>query len=108
MERAIAETDRRRIRQKEYNEQRGITPRSIRKAVTDIMDDARSLSPADRAKELKVAEQTAKYQHMSPLELGKTIAEMEKQMIKHAELLEFEEAADMRDQIRKLREQVLM
>lgn len=108
MQRAIAETDRRRNRQKEYNHEHGITPKSIHKAVTDIMDDARSLSPADRARELKVAEQAAQYRHMTPAELGKTIIEMENQMIKHAELLEFEEAAEMRDQIKKLREQVLM
>jgi excinuclease ABC subunit B len=107
MQRAIAETDRRRNRQKEYNQAHGITPKSIKKAVTDIMDDARSLSPADREQQLKVAEQTAHYQHMTPVELGKTIAEMEKQMINHAEMLEFEEAAEMRDQITELKEKVL-
>ena len=107
MQRAIAETDRRRKRQEEYNEEHGITPKSIKKAVTDIMEDARALSPADRAEELKVAEQTAHYQHMTPAQLGKTITDMEKQMIQHAEMLEFEEAADMRDQIKQLRERVL-
>ncbi|NOR18553.1 MAG: excinuclease ABC subunit UvrB [Xanthomonadales bacterium] len=107
MQRAITETDRRRRRQKEYNEEHGITPKSIKKAVTDIMEDARSLSPADRAAELKVAEQTAQYQHMSPAELGKIIADMEKRMIQHAEMLEFEEAADMRDQIKQLKDRVL-
>jgi len=107
MQRAINETNRRRKRQKEYNEEHGITPKSIKKAVTDIMEDARSLSPADRAEELKIAEQTAHYQHMTPAQLGKTIADMEKQMIHHAEMLEFEEAADMRDQIKQLKESVL-
>ncbi len=107
MQRAIAETDRRRNRQKEYNKLHGITPKSIQKAVTDIMEDARSLSPADRAAELKVAEQTAKYQHMSPTELGKAITEMENRMIHHAEMLEFEEAANIRDQIKQLRNSVL-
>jgi excinuclease ABC subunit B len=72
------------------------------------MDGAHALSPAERAEQLKVAEQTAQYQHMTPVELGKTITEMENQMIRHAELLEFEEAADMRDQIKQLREQALM
>ncbi len=107
MQRAITETDRRRKRQREYNKEHGITPKSITKAVTDIMEDARSLSPADRAEELKVAEQTAKYQLMSAVELGKIIAEMEKQMIHHAEMLEFEEAADVRDQIKQLKDRVL-
>lgn len=107
MERAIAETDRRRNRQREYNLEHGITPKGIEKAVHDIMDDARSLSPAEREQARKVAETASQYQHMRPGELGKTIAEMEKQMIRHAELLEFEEAAEMRDQIKKLKEQVL-
>jgi len=71
------------------------------------MEDARALSPADRAEELKVAEQTAQYQHMTPVELGKTIAGLEKQMIQHAEMLEFEEAADIRDQIKQLKDKVL-
>ncbi len=107
MQRAIDETDRRRARQVEFNEEHGITPKTIIKAVRDIMDDARSLSPADRAVALKVAEQTAVYQHMKPRELSKTIAGMEKQMIQHAEMLEFEQAADMRDQIKKLKERAL-
>jgi len=108
MQRAIDETDRRRARQREYNEVHGITPKSIHKAVQDIMEDARSLSPAERDQARKVAETAAHYQHMTPAQLGQSIAEMEKQMIKHAEMLEFEEAADMRDQIKRLKEQVLM
>src|SRR5210317_1899838 len=92
MERAIAETDRRRSIQEKYNQEHGITPKSILKAVTDIMDDARSLSPAEKEQARKVAETAAQYQHMSPAELGKSIAELEKQMIHHAEMLEFEEA----------------
>ena len=107
MQRAIDETDRRRTVQREYNKKHGITPKSIVKAVTDIMDDARSLSPAEREQERKVAETAAQYQHLSPAELGKSIAEMEKQMIQHARMLEFEEAAEMRDRIRRLRDQVL-
>jgi excinuclease ABC subunit B len=107
MQRAIAETDRRRLKQIEYNTEHGITPKTIIKSVNDVMDDARALSPADRAVALKVAEETAQYQHMKPRELGKTIAEMEKKMIQHAEMLEFEQAADMRDQIKKLKERAL-
>jgi len=107
MQRAIDETDRRRNRQREYNLEHGITPKSIHKAVTDIMDDARSLSPAERDQARKVAETAARYRHMSPRELGKSLAEMEKQMIRHAEMLEFEEAAEMRDQIKRLKDEVL-
>ena len=108
MQRAMDETDRRRQRQVEYNEEHGITPKTIVKAVKDIMDDARSLSPKDRAEVLRVAEQASQYQQMTPRELGKSIAEMEKQMIRHAEMLEFEEAAEMRDQIKHVKEQALM
>jgi len=108
MQRAIDETDRRRQRQHDYNKKHGITPKTIEKAVTDIMDDAHAVSPSEREQMLKVAEATAHYQNMTPSELGKTIAEMEKQMIRHAELLEFEEAAEIRDQIKRLRTQVLM
>lgn len=107
MQRAISETERRRNLQRAYNELHGITPKSIQKAVSDIMDDARSLSPAEKEQARKVAETAAQYQHMSPRELGKSIAEMEKQMIRHAEMLEFEEAAEMRDQIKRLKDEVL-
>ncbi len=107
MQRAIDETDRRRERQREYNKEHGITPKSIIKAVSDIMEDARSLSPAERDQQRKVAETAAQYQHMRPAELGKSIAEMESKMIQHAQMLEFEEAAEMRDQIKRLKEQVL-
>ena len=107
MQRAIDETDRRRERQREYNKEHGITPKSIIKAVSDIMEDARSLSPAERDQQRKVAETAAQYQHMQPAELGKSIAEMESKMIQHAQMLEFEEAAEIRDQIKRLREQVL-
>jgi excinuclease ABC subunit B len=107
MQRAIDETERRRARQRAYNEEHGITPKTIEKAVTDIMDDAHAVAPADRERDLKVAETAARYRKMSAAELGRTIAEMEKQMIRHAELLEFEEAAEIRDRISQLREQVL-
>jgi len=108
MQRAIAETDRRRRHQVEYNIQHGITPKSVEKAVRDIMEDAHTLSPAERAQERKVAENRAQYLHLSPAQLGRQIAQMEKQMIQHAEMLEFEQAAAVRDEIKQLREQVLM
>jgi len=108
IQRAIAETDRRRSRQRQYNKEHGITPKSIVKAVSDIMEDARSMSPAERDQQRKVAETAAQYQHMQPAELGKTIAEMEKQMIDHAQMLEFEQAAEIRDQIKRLKDQVLI
>ena len=107
IQRAIAETDRRRERQREYNKEHGITPKSIQKAVTDVMDDARSLTPAERDQQRKIAETAAMYQHMTPVQLGKSIAQLEKQMIDHAQMLEFEQAAEVRDQIKQLKDQVL-
>jgi excinuclease ABC subunit B len=107
IQRAIAETDRRRERQREYNKEHGITPKSIQKAVTDVMEDARSLTPAERDQQRKVAETVAMYQHMTPVQLGKSIAQLEKQMIDHAQMLEFEQAAEVRDQIKQLKDQVL-
>jgi excinuclease ABC subunit B len=108
MQRAIEETDRRRSVQRQYNKEHGITPKSIIKAVSDIMEDARSMSPAEKDQQRKVAETAAQYQHMQPAELGKAIAEMEKQMIDHAQMLEFEQAAEVRDQIKRLKDQVLI
>jgi excinuclease ABC subunit B len=108
MQRAIAETDRRRAKQREYNQQHGITPKTIEKAVSDIMDGAHSLTPAERDQQQKVAETTAQYRRMPPAELGQSLAELEKQMIHHAEMLEFEEAAEIRDQIKRLKEHVLI
>jgi excinuclease ABC subunit B len=108
MQRAIDETDRRRSRQRQYNKEHGITPKSIVKAVSDIMEDARSLSPAEKDQQRKVAETAAQYQHMQPAQLGKSLAEMEKQMIDHAQMLEFEQAAEIRDQIKRLKDQILI
>jgi excinuclease ABC subunit B len=107
MERALAETERRRQKQEEYNEAHGITPRSVTKKIADIMEGARDSRPGRRRSTREVAETRADYKPMSPRELGRTIAEMENQMFRHAELLEFEEAAKIRDQIGKLKDDQL-
>ncbi len=107
MQRAIAETDRRRSKQVEFNLEHGIEPKSVLKQVTDIMDGAHDdglrMSRAAR----KVAEERSQYQHIKPAQLGKAVAELEQQMFKHAENLEFEAAAKVRDEITHLKEQVL-
>jgi excinuclease ABC subunit B len=108
MERAMAETDRRRARQVAYNEEHGITPQTVVKRIADIMDGAYDNRLTRRGKrDRKVAEPDAEYASLRPEDLGKAIAELEKQMFRHAELLEFEEAARVRDRIGKLKEQVL-
>jgi excinuclease ABC subunit B len=107
MERAIAETDRRRVKQQEYNKEHGITPKSVQKKITDIMEGARDSGEAARRRYDRVAEDSAAYKDITPENLGKSIAELEKQMFKHAEMLEFEEAAGVRDEINRLKERVL-
>ena len=107
MERAMAETDRRRARQVSYNKEHGITPRTIQKKVTDIMEGAHHDQKLRGRRAARVAESEARYADVTPANLGRAIAELEKQMFNHAELLEFEEAAQVRDEIRQLKDRVL-
>ncbi|NNK31731.1 MAG: excinuclease ABC subunit UvrB [Xanthomonadales bacterium] len=107
MERAMAETDRRRTKQVQFNEEHGITPKTIQKRVADIMEGAYDESHPRGRRVARVAEADAGYAEVTPENLGKAIAELEKQMFNHAELLEFEEAARIRDRISKLKAQVL-
>ncbi len=106
MQAAIDETDRRRNKQIEHNAEHDITPTSIAKKVTDIMEGAYASSLRGRAsKKLdKVADKTANYFAMPPDKAAKEIAKLEKKMFQHAKDLEFEEAAAVRDQISQLRE----
>jgi excinuclease ABC subunit B len=107
MERAMAETDRRRNRQLEFNKAHGITPKTIQKKVADVMEGAHDEGRRRGRRVARVAEEEARYADVTPETLGHAIAELEKQMFNHAELLEFEEAARIRDEIGKLKERVL-
>ena len=106
MERAIAETERRRNKQIEYNAEHGITPIGITKAVGDIMEGARA-AVHHRGKGRKVAEPQASYAGKSPVELAKILKKLETRMHAHARDLEFEDAARIRDEIRRVREEGL-
>jgi excinuclease ABC subunit B len=108
MERAMAETDRRRAKQVSYNTEHGITPRTIEKKVTDIMEGAHDDHKARGRRTARVAEAEARYADVTPANLGRAIAELEKKMFTHAELLEFEEAAQVRDEITQLKDRVLL
>src|SRR5579885_877376 len=106
MERAIRETQRRRAKQKAYNEAHGITPRSILKAVHDVMEGAYAdnsvrgrLFPKSR-----VTDKRSEYLALSPEALSVKISKLENQMYEHAHNLEFEKAAEIRDLIHQLRE----
>ena len=109
MQAAIDETDRRRNKQIAHNEKHGITPKTITKKITDIMEGAYGSSVRGRnSRKLdKVAETAANYATMSPDKALKEIIKLEKKMFQHAKDLEFEEAAQVRDQISKLRESVI-
>src|SRR5579863_449738 len=96
IDRAIAETDRRRNKQIEFNAAHGITPRSIVKAVGDVMEGARSVQERER---YEADEAPA----MAPEQAVKRIKKLEAEMMKLARNLEFEQAARLRDQIQKLR-----
>jgi len=99
MQRAIDETERRRSKQVAYNEEHGITPTTIKKAVADIMEGAYGPAAASARKFARIAEEEIEYGKMSPRELAKKITQLEQQMYQHAQNLEFEEAAKIRDQI---------
>jgi excinuclease ABC subunit B len=98
IERAIAETDRRRARQVEYNLEHGITPRSIIKAVNDTMEGAREVQ------ERSSIDGVSLDALMSPEQAAKRIKKLDAEMMKLARNLEFEQAARLRDEIHKLRQ----
>jgi excinuclease ABC subunit B len=101
MERAIEETRRRRDRQREHNKKHGIEPASIVKKVADIMESAYP-SPASEMR--MVGDDQVPYDVMSPEQLLKKAVKLEKQMLKAARDLEFEEAARLRDEIHRMRD----
>jgi excinuclease ABC subunit B len=101
MERAIDETDRRRERQAAHNEKHGIKPESIIKKVTDIMESA---YPSPATEKRMVGDDKVPYDVLSPEQLLKKAAKLEKLMLKAARDLEFEEAAHLRDEIHRIRD----
>ncbi|HEU0234354.1 MAG TPA: excinuclease ABC subunit UvrB, partial [Gallionella sp.] len=106
MRRAIEETDRRRIKQVAYNFAHGITPQGVQKRIKDIIEGM--YEPDAARSQLKAAQTQAKYLAMSEKEVSKEIARLEKDMLQAAKNLEFERAAELRDQLKKLRESVFL
>ena len=92
MEKAISETNRRRKIQMEYNKEHGITPQSIKKKIRDDI------------KATIVEDEKAKYDIGENKSIDDVIDELTTQMLKHAEKMEFEEAATLRDEIKRLEE----
>ncbi|CAI0922534.1 MAG: excinuclease ABC subunit UvrB [Serratia proteamaculans] len=107
MARAISETERRRAKQQAFNEENGIVPQGLNKKISDILQLGK---PGNRGKgrgKGKAAENAAQYQHLTPKALDQKIRELEAQMYTHAQNLEFEQAAGLRDEIHQLREQFI-
>ncbi|BCG63782.1 MAG: excinuclease ABC subunit B [Methyloprofundus sp.] len=108
MAKAIEETQRRREKQHEFNLQQGITPTTIFKSVTDILELSIPGAGLNQSTKSKVAEQQASYKSLSAKDKEKKLAQLEEQMYKHAKNLEFEEAARMRDEIKQLQAEMLI
>lgn len=112
MKKAMDETNRRREKQQEYNAKMGIEPQALKRNIKDIMElgDITKSKKQRVSKAVplsKVAESSQRYDVMTPQQLEKEISKLEAQMYQHAQDLEFELAAEKRDQIEKLRQQFI-
>ena len=106
MKKAIGETERRRIKQLAHNLEHGITPRSIVKRVKDLIDGVYSEKAGKDAARLEQETlQRAQVQDMSEKDVAREIKRLEKLMLEHARNLEFEQAARVRDQLSRVKEQ---
>jgi len=101
MERALAEMARRRNRQVDYNVLHGITPRGVTKAVTELIE----VSYAETAprRRYSVKEPEVDYRTLAPERALQKIKKLEERMFRHARELEFEQAAQLRDEIGRIR-----
>ncbi|MCP3706609.1 excinuclease ABC subunit UvrB [Paraburkholderia sp. CNPSo 3274] len=104
MRRAIDETERRRAKQITFNEENGIVPRGVVKRIKDIIDGVYNVD--DARAELREEQERAKFEDMSEKQIAKEIRKLEKQMMDYAKNLEFEKAAQTRDQLAVLRRRV--
>ena len=104
MKRAIDETERRRAKQMEFNKANGIVPSGIKKSIRELIDGV--YNPQEARLELQAAQETVKYESMSEKQVAKEIKRLEKLMLDHAKNLEFEKAAQVRDQLHLLKEQL--
>ncbi|MBS0331023.1 MAG: excinuclease ABC subunit UvrB [Proteobacteria bacterium] len=102
MRRAMDETERRRTKQVAFNTEHGITPRGVVKRIKDIID---GVYDADATRqELKAAQTVAEYKLLDEKALTKRIKKLEKEMLDAAKNLEFEKAAELRDQLKELKQ----
>ncbi|MDR4519991.1 MAG: excinuclease ABC subunit UvrB [Nitrosomonas sp.] len=106
MRAAIDETNRRREKQLAFNQQHQITPRGVHKRIKDLIDGVYSLDSAQR--KLKVSESQMNYDTLSERQISKEIQRLEKQMLNAAKNLEFEQAAQYRDDIKRLKNKLFI
>ncbi|MGL4861303.1 MAG: excinuclease ABC subunit UvrB [Enterobacteriaceae bacterium] len=110
MARAMGETERRRAKQMAHNEQHNIVPQGLNKKVADILELGQGigkLKGKGSSKKQIAAESAANYSALSPKALEQRMRELESKMYKHAQNLEFEQAAQVRDELHALREQFI-
>ncbi|CAM3591748.1 MULTISPECIES: excinuclease ABC subunit UvrB [Rahnella] len=105
MARAIEETERRRAKQEAYNLENGITPMGLNKKISDILQLGQPKTKKNKDKRDAEAAQT--FKSLTPKALEQRIKELESKMYAHAQNLEFEEAANTRDELHALREQFI-
>jgi excinuclease ABC subunit B len=101
MRRAIEETDRRRRKQAQYNVEHGITPKGVVKRIKDIIDGVYDYT--ESRGQLKAAQAEARYASMDEKRLTQEVKRLEKEMLDAARNLEFERAAQLRDQLKALK-----
>ncbi|RIK89838.1 MAG: excinuclease ABC subunit B, partial [Burkholderiales bacterium] len=102
MRRAIDETERRRAKQLTFNASRGIVPRGVRKQVRDMIDGVYDATQSRI--ELRAAEEQSRYEALGEKGLAREIRRLEKAMLEQAQNLEFEKAAQTRDQLAALKQ----
>lgn len=107
MQRALDETNRRRHKQIQFNQEHHITPQGINKSIQDIMEGAyvgtRKMHVSEKRAQYHLNKQ---YEHMSSGQLLKEVVKLEKQMLLHAQNMEFEQAAALRDQMLAIKDQL--
>ena len=106
MQRAIGETERRRAKQLAHNQAHGITPKGISKRVRDLIDGIYDHETARQ--ELKTAQNQARYDTMREKDLTRELKRLEKEMLDAARNLEFERAAELRDQLKQLKQRLFI
>jgi excinuclease ABC subunit B len=106
MKAAIAETNRRRAKQIAHNLANNITPRSVHKKIKDMIDGVYDLD--EKRTEKKAAQERKKYEVLTEKQMESTIKRVEKEMLEAARNLEFEKAARLRDELRTLRNKMLV